>query len=170
LSSKKLCTAQALTDLDICISWDNYLSKDYLEIVRDCLKCGVWGPAVIYCASALEAHLLDALGYYTGTTTANLLKDARNRKAISQIQSAQIDDIVTLRDAHAHPSTWLYSKSLKKLKSVPRNYKSRQLTPSWFRALKPNVKSASSIVKLYDKDLALKVTKTTIDLIMDITD
>lgn len=163
-----LTVQQVISEVEACIVWDPYLSQSYLIIVRDCLRAGLWGPAIVYCGVALEAHLLDKLDSSAEMTTDDLLRAAFKGKMISSPQHTEIEQILSLRDGHAHPLTFLYKKTRRNIASVQRRYKVEMATPQWLLEIDSTAKRVRKMVQMYSQNLALAVTDSTVSLITQI--
>ena len=163
-----LTVQQVISEVEACIAWDLYLSQSYLIIVRDCLRAGLWGPAVVYCGVALEVHLLDKLGSSAEMTTDDLLRAAFKGKMISSPQRTEIEQILSLRDGHAHPLTFLYKRTRRNIASVQRRYKVQMATPQWLLEVDPTAKRVRKMVQSYSQDLALAITGSTVGPITQI--
>lgn len=147
------------------LSNDEPYTADYLCTVLSSLQYNLWGPAIIYCAIALEAHLREKLKVDCPVETNELLSCSLEHSVINQEQKRIVECIIALRNSHAHPYQWLFQRTKDKLKNCADLF--GQEPPDWLKDLtkQGNPSTNKKFINLYDENTALLVAEHTIRII-----
>jgi len=147
------------------LSNDEYYISKYLDVVKRCLDCELWGPVIIFCAIAIESHFHEVLDINYAIATDDLLERACKCGLINQGQKEIAKCIIAIRNAHAHPYKWLFEETKKQLKNCTGRF-GQERSP-WYRELSRCLRARTSrkIIMLENEELAANVVRETLKLI-----
>ncbi len=153
----------AISKVKACLNWinnDAYVSYEPLRLALKCLKVELFGAAIIYFGTALEAELCYKMNKgIENKTTQDLLKEAVKKKVITTDIRDEINGIMWLRDAHAHPQGTLNKKTWARLKTIAKEYG----IPT--ALLSTNQKRLGHIINFNSACLARKIAEKMNDLL-----
>ena len=100
-----------------------YASHNYLKHALQSIEADLFGAAIIYFGIALEAELCEMLKKgIEDKRTEDLLKEAVDNGLITSDTRDEINGIMWLRDAHAHPQGTLNKRTWRRLRTIANEY------------------------------------------------
>lgn len=115
----------AISEIEKCLNWIQPVnpSHKYLEDALKSLNADLFGAAILYFAISIEAELCELMNKgIEDKSTEDLLKEAVGTSRISSDLRDEINGIMWLRDAHAHPQGTLNRKTWARLRTIQKEY------------------------------------------------